>query len=397
MNHRVAAAESRSAELFDRPLEMALADGVERTRVFAIGDPQTTHRRLLEVLEANDLLGDDGMLAPDVGLISIGDHFDFGLTSAQAEMSPDAVGAEGVRNVRWLAAHPADQVILIAGNHDLSRVQELAFETTESFAAARGLAEQIVAASARGQDTSEEERRFQEQFPRIPTPGVAQRDYSAFSVEQRELVQQLLLRDRMLLAWAAPIRAGAPALLTHAGVTRREVDLLGAPAEARAIARALNRLLKERVGQVAGAWRQGRHAALDLSPLHEPGAAGREGGGLLYHRPACLAEVDAGWAMAAPAPRRFDPRQLPLGLIQCAGHSGHSKCKRELAPWLMPSAHGEPGPIRTLSVSAEGVRYEGARVPPRGGEATLYLLDGAMNATPAARYELFSLGDFALD
>src|SRR5207249_4203044 len=106
------------------------------------------------------------------------------------------IGGEGQRVVRWLAEHPRDQVVLLLGNHDTSRVQELAFETDESFDGARALGEEIEALRKQaGRTPAEDTRlrslqdRFGRDFPRIPTPEVAARDYASFSVAQRTLVQ----------------------------------------------------------------------------------------------------------------------------------------------------------------------------------------------------------------
>lgn len=46
-------------------------------RWFAMGDPQTTFDKVLGILEGHGLLGEGRRLRDDVGLVSIGDHFDF--------------------------------------------------------------------------------------------------------------------------------------------------------------------------------------------------------------------------------------------------------------------------------------------------------------------------------
>jgi hypothetical protein len=75
---------------------------------------------LLLILAAHGLLADDGTLFDDVRLVSIGDHFDWGPVRDRARATYD-----GLRTIAWLSSHPADQVILLAGNHDLARVGEL--------------------------------------------------------------------------------------------------------------------------------------------------------------------------------------------------------------------------------------------------------------------------------
>ena len=59
-------------------------------------------------------------------LVSIGDHFDWGERADR----PTA-RKSGLALLSWLSAHPADQVVVIAGNHDLGRVGELAGVSNE--------------------------------------------------------------------------------------------------------------------------------------------------------------------------------------------------------------------------------------------------------------------------
>ena len=44
----------------------------------AMGDPQAPLPRVLEILDRNDLLGDDGRVHPRAAMVSMGDHFDWG-------------------------------------------------------------------------------------------------------------------------------------------------------------------------------------------------------------------------------------------------------------------------------------------------------------------------------
>src|SRR5262249_39620205 len=88
------------------------ADGRTRARWLALGDPQTTFDKLMEVLRLHDAVDEargTPRLREDVGLLSIGDHFDFG-----AHGGPD-VGHEGELFLRWLVEHPADQTIVLLG------------------------------------------------------------------------------------------------------------------------------------------------------------------------------------------------------------------------------------------------------------------------------------------
>jgi hypothetical protein len=350
-------------------------------RAFAIGDPQGTAERFLGALAARDLLGADGWLRPDVRLISMGDHFDYYI--------PERLRArvEGVLILGWLAAHPREQIGILAGNHDLARVIEFAATDDAQFDAATELALRIERAAAADRDALEAE--FRRRHPDIPTPGYARRDYNAFTVEQRTLVKRMLLADRFDLARAERAVDGTPLLLTHAGITQELLATLGL-ADERApavIADALNARLRAAVARVADDWRAGGTMALSLEPLHMGGADGKEGGGLLYHRPADLERPDADpdWELARGG-RRYDPRALPRGLTQVIGHTGHHKAFRELARWRAPDMDDRRGGLRTLRVTAEGaVSYARGTHAPDDGDALAWMIDPEMHyvASPA--------------
>lgn len=340
-------------------------------RTFVIGDPQAAFATVMAILGAHGLLAGD-RLAPDVRLISIGDHFDYDFDDWATSTR------EGLRVLRWLAAHAPEQVVLLAGNHDLARVQELALIDDAGFAEARALARD----RARHAE-------FRARFPHLPTPGLAARDYASFSVEQRDLVRELVATGRMRLATTGVLPDGRTALLTHAGVTSRELAVLEATgASAETIAGALN-------AYFAAAVTRGL-APLDLAPLHVAGAPGEEGGGLLYHRPsnpARTATGDKAWAWNVDRPRRFDPRTLPRGLVQVAGHSGHHKCLEELGDdWSTPAARARPrGGIRTLAWDGARVTYDLGVAPPDPDAAHLVLIDGEMRRVAPTDYQLLRL------
>jgi len=375
------AAIERSARLRDGAEPPRPAPRVAPRRAVAIGDPQTSTERWFGALAAHGLLGDDGWLQPDVRLTAMGDYFDYHVPER------DRARVEGLLLLGWLAAHAPAQVTLLAGNHDLARVMELARVDDDRFRAA---ADEGAAVAALPRDRrAAGEAAFAARFPEVATPGYAARDYNAFTVEQRALVQRLLLAGRFVLAATAPVR-GATALLTHAGVTRRELALLGADdPRPEAIARALNDRLTGAVAEVATAWRAGLPAALSLEPLHVAGADGEEGGGMLYHRPADpeRPRADPAWEYAARAPRRYDPRAaLPLGLAQVVGHTGHRKAASEMPRWLEPGTDLAPGGVRTLRVTPEGAVTYGRGVgAPDPRDAVVYMIDPEMHyvATPA--------------
>jgi hypothetical protein len=350
------------------------------SRTLVMGDPQAPFAKLLEVLDRHRAL-DGGRLASDVVLISIGDHFDYDFADWQT------AGQDGLKFLRWLASHDAAQVKLLLGNHDASRVMELAAISDERFAAARAFARGLDGDPAR-------DARFRAAFPELPTAGLAGRDFASFSVEQRALVMELLVAGRFDLALVGELPDGRAALLTHAGVTARELALLGAAAEPFAIAASLQAQLARAVDRVRGDWARGVPTPLSLEPLHAAGIPGEEGGGLLYHRPTNPERrgADRSWELARARPRRFDPRTLPPGLTQIAGHTGHNKCLAELDGWATAAALGRRhGGIRTLRLAGQAVTYDLGVAPPAGGVADLILIDGELRRVPAAEFALLPL------
>ncbi|MFO0567627.1 MAG: metallophosphoesterase [Polyangiaceae bacterium] len=348
---------------------------VRATRRAAVGDPQASLEKFFEVLHENELLGNDGFLGPEVQLVSAGDHFDFGPGRERR-----TARESGFALLSWLRAHSPAQVVLLAGNHDLGRVGELASYEDESFDA---LAEAAIAAYRDGDVDPELERALLDRHPALPSAELAARDYSAYSTAQRELVWTLLTERRLRLA-----HADSGLLFCHAGVTQRHLTAIGLPEgkmrDAVAVAGALNAALDAAVAR-------GRAVPFTIPGLHRPGdRAHGEGGGILYHRPQnpelpSGAEHDVTDLLG----RRFDPRGLPLGLTQVIGHVGDAKCRELLGPW----AQGEPaaGALRHLRTDGARVRYARGVPDAHGdaGEATLIFIDGQMHGTAADRYELF--------
>ncbi|MEO6418786.1 MAG: transcriptional regulator, partial [Polyangiaceae bacterium] len=206
---RFEAARERATEDAKAPTTRE-ADGRERTIRVAIGDSQAPIGVFLKILDDHDLLGDDGRLKPHVALTSMGDHFDWGSAAEHVRAS-----IEGLEILSWLAAHPRDQVTIIAGNHDLARVGELARFDDATFA--RAQAEAVPAYTSKDPEL---EKRFLAHFPDLPSSEIAARDFSAFTVAQRELVVMLLRDRRLRIAHAA----GRNFMLSHAGVTIDDLD-----------------------------------------------------------------------------------------------------------------------------------------------------------------------------
>ncbi len=330
-----------------------------------MGDPQAPFDTVLGVLDHHGLL-DHGRLRDDVQLVSMGDHFDWGHPSERKRATDDAIAL-----VKWLASHPPEQVVMLAGNHDLARVCELEpFADDPSFEAAWALA---MEAYQGGKPDPEASRRFLERYPHVPDAECLARDFSCYSAAQRELVTELLRSGRLVLA-----HAHAGLLLVHAGVTEEDFALIGAvPREAHQAAALLNAFLRDRVQ----AWSSG---PLSLTPLHQPGSlASGVARGVLFHRPAVPSNDPQ---FHGPPRRRFDPRRLPASFPQAIGHIRDKKCRELLGDWADAEAPLD-GVLRAVRVEGEQVSYtRGTPV-----DARLYFLDAGMNYGPATGYELFDL------
>lgn len=359
------------------PISLPPPDGRPRTRRLAIGDPQAPLDRVLAILDRHGLLGEDGWIRPDVQLVSLGDHYDWGGAASAERAAADATAL-----VAWLAAHPPDQVLLVVGNHDLARVGELVGLDQPRFTAARAEAAAIQAARACG--NSHAEHAFLARYPCFATTEVAARDLSGFSVEQRAQVVALLGGRRLHMG----VPLGPRELAVHAGVTRWELDIIGLPPsefdDACSVAAALDEALY-------AAWARWRGEPFVVPHLHTPGdAAGGEGGGALYHRPAdprrgARAEFEG------PRRRRYDPRALPVGLTQVVGHVRDGKCRALLGDWA-DEAPATDGVLRHLRATSSQVRYAHGLPEARSrDEARVVFLDAGMQYVAPEAYPLYDV------
>lgn len=347
---------------------MGARSGQKRTRHLAIGDPQAPLLKFLQILEHHRLLGDDGRLAPDAMLVSMGDHFDYGKEDLRERAT-----ADGTALLSWLAWHSADQVAIILGNHDLCRLGELYGLDDATYRTARAEAD---LAYRRGNVDEEAEKKFIAKWPRFPSAEIASRDFSCFEAKQGPLVEQVVRSGRGRLAYE---HGGT--LMVHAAVTTDDLATTGFQGGgAKEAAESIQRYFHRAVSQ----WRSG---PLSLEPLHRAGDAARgEGRGILYHRPAdpALGHADL---FEGPPRRRFHPERLPRGITQAIGHIRDGKCRKLMPHWSDPAEKDTDGPLRSLLVDDAGIRYR--RGVHKG--AALVFLDGGMQHVAPDRYELLDL------
>jgi hypothetical protein len=344
-------------------------------RVFTVGDPQAPAATFFAILDRYDLRSADGWLEPDVHLVSIGDHFDYGSVEDRRSSSQN-----GTEILSWLAAHPPEQVTILIGNHDFARICELAPFDDDSFQRAREEADLIYDAET-GRSDPELEAAFIQRYPSLPTAEIVARDYASFTVEQRSIVERLISSRRMRLAHATERRR----LFTHAGVTLENLESIGVTgrdrSDAFAVAHALNAHLDRAIAEQRG-------GNVDLFPLHQPGSARYgEGRGILYHRPSHPA-CSKPELFEGPPGRRFDPRRIPLGLVQVIGHIRDGKCRSLLGDWAERQAPRD-GPLRHLMTDGADARYAfGVPELEASDRGVLIFTDGAMSKAPIDEYEL---------
>lgn len=323
--------------------------------------------------------------------MTVGDYFDY---HDKETDSVEVTRKNGFEILSWLASHDPEQVTILLGNHDISRVQELIEMSDERFREARAMAFALDKPDSVW--TIED---FFEAFPEIPNPTIVLRDFSSYGEIQRDLLKRLLLEGRVKLG-AFGLWRGRGVLINHAGLTMRELSILGDEGlrDPGRISALLNERLEDAVERVRGAWERGEPEALDLAPLHVSGVAREEGGGLLYHRPSNPDFFADSWANNKIRPRRYQPKNLPQGLLQVVGHTQHHKCLKELGDWIVKEAQErELFDLRTLRVSrGSEVRYERGLPKSLGvDEAALLMLDGAINDCPVERYPLLELDELA--
>ena len=355
-------------------------------RVVAIGDPQTRFDTFLAVLDRAELLSDDGRVAPEVALISLGDHFDWGRRTERLEATEEATLL-----LAWLASHPTNQVTILLGNHDLARVCELASFDLERFRDAQREAD-LAYESGDPRRTAE----FRRRYPEIPDSEVLARDLATFSLEQRVLVTHLLRRSRFRIAQAVTPEV----LCLHGAVAHDDLALLDldedSMSRADLVADRLNGALDSAVDRWAASFTEENLTSgippLDLGALHRPADGESEGRGIFYQRPthplSARPELFVG-----PPRRRFDPRTLPLGLTQVVGHIRDKKARELLGAW---TDHRRPsdGQIRHLVTDGRAVRYAFGLPPAPSAHprATMIFADAGMNFVPPERYPLLDLG-----
>lgn len=353
-----------------------------------MGDPQAPFVTVQAVVGQHRMLKGDRIHGR---LLSIGDHFDWGRREDRA-----AAAADGESLLAWLASHDPEQVIVLAGNHDLARVGELNNVDDKRFAALQELADRhyFPPDDTSADQHDHDEMSFFKACSFLPSTEIVARDLSTYRHSQHLLVKKLLVERRLRLA-----HAENGLLFTHAGITRKALTRLGVDDEACAaregaevVAAALNRALDEAVA---------RHLVhptttpLLIPGLHKPADGISEGDGVLYHRPTFVHKDQ--WL----EPRRYDPRRLPHGLWQVCGHVRDKRCVSSLKSWSAVSEH-KVGVVRHLIAwhdKDNTVTYRHGLPPPRkevGAEASVVIfIDGAMAECPPELYELLDVAAVA--
>jgi hypothetical protein len=333
-------------------------------RSVAVGDPQAPLATFFAVLDRHGLRKGD-RVAPDVRLVVMGDYFDWG-TPAEAERA----GTDALELLEWLASHGEDEVVLIVGNHDLGRVGELTTFDDETFARARKDALVIYGALADVAHVA-----FTRRWTELPTAEIAARDFSSFHTKQRDLVTKLLRAGRFHLAFAP----ADDLLMLHAGVTAPQLGQLGI--DPNSGAKSIAAMLDQKLADAVKAW-PGPPARLSIPGIHRPGhSTTGEGDGILYHR-----------AAFEPKARRFDPRDLPRGLVQAIGHVRDKKSRELLGDAWTDGAPPEDGPLRHLVTDGTSVQYRrGLPDVVDPSKATMLFLDGGMNYVAPEKYEVFAI------
>lgn len=373
INPRVLKAQHLAQQDGEKPtIERSLRGQRLRRRV-AIGDPQAPLLQFLSILEVNHLLGEDGRLAEDVHLVSLGDHFDWG-TNAQRKQAT----REGLELLAWLAAHPADQVTLLLGNHDLARVGEMVRFQNGNFEQVQEEATRIYTARPWN---FRQEKAFLDSYPSLPSVEIAARDFACFNERQRDLVRSLLLAGRFRAATAFDVDF----LLCHAGFTEANLETAGirSQADAEQVAEAMNKRLDVAVQNWNGL------EPLHIEGLHLPGSGHhQEGKGIFYHRP----EFVGGSAKPRDSlVRRFDPRTLPKGITQVIGHTRDLKCRKLLGAWADSKKTPEGG-LRFLRTDGQKVHYApGVIEKTDAHQGSLIFADANMGSVRASTYQLLDL------
>jgi hypothetical protein len=355
-----------------------LSNASRAGRVVAIGDPQAPFERFLQILWQHGLLAETGRLEEDVHLVSMGDHFDFGAFDER-----ESAAQSGELLLSWLAAHLPHQVTLLTGNHDLSRVGELAAFSAVEFDAASRMARELYRLDP---PDAEREASFFARFPALPSIELAARDLSTFRPEQRTMVRALLERGRFRLA-----AEFSGALLCHAGITSEHLTAIGIPKDAHSDARRVSEALNASLQRAVKLWEQNPTSPLEIPHLHRSGShATGEGGGILFHRPARPSNAHPDDGAPDLFSRRYDPRRIPRGMIQITGHVRDAKSRSLLGAWALDDA-GADGQLRSLTIRGDQVEYRKGVPKPEPGLTAMLFTDGAMAQTPPARYQVLDL------
>jgi hypothetical protein len=284
----------------------------------------------MDTLAQQNLLSAAGWLRPAVQVVCVGDYVDY------ESGDPERAGLDGMAFLAWLSAHDSRQTVLLIGPRDIERVCSLAAATSASMLAARLAAVRLL---RRGDRAARRAflRSWVTAHPSHP-PLLAARECTAWHPGQASLYRRLLLAGRLVAATVVTV-AGmeAPALVTHAGVTRQWLQAEDLPADPAAIAACLNRDLAAAVDDVRPSWASGGNTPLAFRH-HAAWEPLRPASGVLVHRPRTEPAEDRRYHHLGLAEPRYDPAPpmtefLVPGLVQVVGHYRTLGLWRAVGTW----------------------------------------------------------------
>jgi hypothetical protein len=232
-------------------------------------------------------------------------------------------------------------------------------------------------------------------------PIIAARDYVSWHPDQAPWYRRLLAGGRLRMAAVATVNGmDAPALITHAGVTRTWLTTQGLTADPVAIAARLNADLTTAVDVARPAWEAGCLAPLTFRH-HAAWEPLRPSSGLLVHRPRSDPGEDRHHHHLGLDEPVF-PRSLLMAeflvpcLVQIVGHTRANRIPRMVGAWHGRESpiftYGQPLAIDLVADDGEVVATLDQRLPYRALSRVIYT-DVGMGVLQASQVRLVSCRD----